>query len=89
MKASSMAPAALLVAALVAGCATTPSAGSRAAVAGTDMTHGPPCPRTGSRIERSPGHCTDAVRSYTGDEISTTGATSTGQALKVIGTTGE
>jgi hypothetical protein len=75
---------ALAIGLILAGCATTggnvpPPAGS------STMAQNPAClSQTGSRIPSSASDCVNPGRSYSHDDVNSTGATTAGGALQIL-----
>jgi hypothetical protein len=70
---------AIIAGILLAGCATTAKTTATAANDSTCLTG------TGSRIPVGDGKCSDFGRSYTNQDIKETGASTTGEALQLLG----
>jgi hypothetical protein len=60
---------------MLAGCATTAPA---------PTAQNAPCPTTGSRLAAAGPNCMTPGHSYSSDQISSTGATTTGGALQIL-----
>jgi len=76
----------MLAAALVAGCAGTPPTEKRVATNATGSTAAKvQCVQeTGSRIQHKPGECIGPGRSYSRDDLDSTGAFTPAEALKKL-----
>jgi hypothetical protein len=67
---------------VVTGCATD---SKRTAASPSDVTRNSAClTQTGNRIAAKDSNCTEFGRSYSSDDVSRTGATTAGEALRLM-----
>lgn len=87
MNSSTGAPfaSALLAATLLTGCATSPTSGPARDARPPASANVASCgPTTASRIPASAGSCRAAGRTYSGDDIDSTGKTNAADALAIL-----